>query len=462
LKIYKNKNAPSVARGFRLMKSQESIPTSKVARATQFAKAGVKVGGNYIKHYSKRIFDASLTKEDLHLENAADVYETLSNLKGSALKVAQMMSMDKNLLPRAYTDKFAMAQYSAPPLSAPLVIKTFRKYFSKSPLEIFDEFDLNAQDAASIGQVHLAKKNGKKMAVKIQYPGIAESISSDLKMARPLAVTLLNLNDADIDRYFTEVEEKLKEESDYDLELRRSMEITQACAHIPDLFFPKYYPEYSSNRILTMDWLEGMHLKEFLDTNPSQAVRDKIGQALWDFYDFQMHTLRQVHADPHPGNFLMTNSGQLGIIDFGCVKEIPVDYYDNYFALINPDIFENEPEIMRIFWHLEFLLKEDSPKLQAFLTEVFKTMIRLLGRPFNSHTFDFGQKDYVDEIYAFFEYVAKLPELKTASAARGSQHGLYVNRTYFGLYTILNDLGAEVITTKPAWLTPKHLQEELV
>jgi predicted unusual protein kinase regulating ubiquinone biosynthesis (AarF/ABC1/UbiB family) len=444
------------------MKSQESIPTSKVARATQFAKAGVKVGGNYIKHYSKKIFDSSLTKDDLHKENAADVYETLSNLKGSALKVAQMMSMDKNLLPRAYTDKFAMAQYSAPPLSAPLVVKSFKKYFDKSPLDIFDEFDLKAENAASIGQVHRAEKDGKQLAVKIQYPGIAESISSDLKMARPLAVQLLQLNDADIDRYFSEVEEKLLEESDYNLELRRSQEITMACAHIPDLYFPKYYPEYSSNRILTMDWLPGMHLREFLETNPSQQVRNKIGQALWDFYDYQMHTLRQVHADPHPGNFLMTPDGRLGIIDFGCIKEIPEDYYSNYFALINPDIFDNEPDMMRIFWHLEFLLKEDSPKLQTFLTEIFKTMIRLLGRPFNSHTFDFGQKGYVDEIYDFFEYVAKLPELKSASAARGSKHGLYVNRTYFGLYTLLNDLKAEVKTTKPAWLTPKHLQAETV
>ncbi len=441
------------------MKSQESIPISKVARATQFAKAGVKVGTNYIKHYSKKMFDPSLSKEVLHADNAADVYETLSNLKGSALKVAQMMSMDKSLLPRAYTDKFAMAQYSAPPLSAPLVIKTFQKQFGQSPNQLFDKFDLNAQNAASIGQVHLAEKNGKKLAVKVQYPGIADSISSDLKMARPLAVQLLNLNDADIDRYFTEVEDKLLEEADYSLELARSIEHTEACAQIPDLFFPKYYPEYSSNRILTMDWIEGLHLKEFLETKPSQTVRNKIGQALWDFYHFQMHTLRQVHADPHPGNFLMTSDGKLGIIDFGCIKVIPDHYYENYFSLINPDTLENKTEINRIFWELDFLLKEDTPSQQVFFTELFVKMIQLLGRPFNSHTFNFGQAGYVDEIYEFLEKVAKLPELRAAKAARGSQHGLYVNRTYFGIYSILSDLNAEITTTKPLWLTPKHLQE---
>lgn len=440
------------------MNSQESIPTSKVARATQFAKAGVKVGGNYIKHYSKKIFDPSIAKEDLHEANAADVYEALSNLKGSALKVAQMMSMDKNILPRAYTDKFAMSQYAAPPLSAPLVIKTFKKYFGKSPSEIFDEFSLKAENAASIGQVHQAKKDGKKFAVKIQYPGVAESISSDLKMARPLAVQLLNLNDVEIDRYFKEVEEKLIEESNYSLELQRSVEITKACSQIPNLFFPKYYPEFSSDKILTMDWLEGLHLKEFLETNPPQNIRNQIGQALWDFYDFQIHTLRQVHADPHPGNFLMTPDGKLGVIDFGCIKVIPTDYYENYFALINTDTLQDEATTEEIFWKLEFLLKEDSPENQVFFREIFKKMIELLGRPFQAETFDFGKGTYVDEIYGFFDYIARLPQLKSAKAARGSQHGLYVNRTYFGLYTLLNDLKAEIKTTKPLWLTPKHLR----
>ncbi|WP_337045182.1 ABC1 kinase family protein [Emticicia sp. 17c] len=444
------------------MNSQDKIPTSKVARATQFVKAGVKVGGNYIKHYSKKILDPSLSKEELHRDNAADVYETLSNLKGSALKVAQMMSMDKNLLPRAYTDKFAMSQYSAPPLSSPLVIKTFKQYFGKSPSEIFDKFDLKAENAASIGQVHTAYKDGKKLAIKIQYPGVAESISSDLKMARPLAVQLLKLNDAEIDRYFKEVEERLLEESDYDLELRRSVEITDACSHIPHLFFPKYYPEYSSNRILTMDWIEGLHLKEFLDTNPSQEIRNQIGQALWDFYDFQMHTLRKVHADPHPGNFLMTPDGQLGVIDFGCIKVIPDDYYENYFALMNPDTLNDDDKIQKIFWDLDFLLKEDSPKEQAFFSEIFKQMIRLLGRPFNAHTFDFGSEGYVDEIYKFLDYIANMSELKNGNSARGSQHGLYVNRTYFGLYSILNDLKANIRTTKPDWVTPVHLKESLV
>ena len=434
------------------MKEQNSIPTSKVARASQFVKAGIKVGGNYLKHYSKKLVQPDLPKEELHKDNAADIYDALSELKGSALKMAQMLSMDRNLLPRAYVDQFTMSQYSAPPLSGPLVVKTFRSHFGKSPQQLFDKFEMNAVNAASIGQVHLAWKDGKKLAVKVQYPGVADSVSSDLRIAKPLAVSLLNLNERDIDRYMGEVESKLLEETDYDLELKRSVFISEACSHIDGLIFPKYYPELSSKRILTMDWLDGLHLKDFLNTNPSQDVRDCIGQLLWDFYDHQIHQLRQVHADPHPGNFLMRPDGTMGVIDFGCVKVIPDFFYDNYFRLINFDTLEDEAVTRQIFRNLEFIVPDDGPREQAFFSDLFKQMIRMLGEPFSVSEFDFGSDAYFDKVYAFADELSKVEELKNSKVARGSQHGLYINRTYFGLYSMLHELRAKVVTRKPEWL----------
>ncbi|MGA0558703.1 ABC1 kinase family protein [Larkinella sp. VNQ87] len=443
------------------MKTQNHIPTTKVARASQFVKAGVKVGGNYLKHYSKKILQPDLSKEELHQDNAADIYNALSELKGSALKMAQMLSMDRNLLPRAYVDQFTMSQYSAPPLSGPLVVKLFRTYFQKTPQQIYDRFDMNAVNAASIGQVHQAWKDGKKLAVKVQYPGVADSVSSDLRIAKPLAIRLLNLNEKDINRYMGEVESKLLEETDYDLELKRSIYISEQCAAIPNLVFPQYYPELSSKRILTMDWLDGLHLKDFLKTNPSQAIRNQIGQALWDFYNFQIHDLKQVHADPHPGNFLMRADGTMGVIDFGCVKVIPDFFYENYFRLINFDTLDDEGATTAIFRNLEFIVPEDSPKEQAFFTDLFKKMIVLLGKPFATQTFDFGDNSYFDTVYAFAEDLANIPELKNSKVARGSQHGLYINRTYFGLYSMLNELKANIVTNKPDWLVSKKLRREM-
>jgi predicted unusual protein kinase regulating ubiquinone biosynthesis (AarF/ABC1/UbiB family) len=444
---------------------QNSIPSGKVERAMRFVKTGVQIGGNYIKHYSKKMVDPSLSRDELHEDNAEDVYNALSELKGSALKVAQMLSMEKNVLPRQYTNKFVMAQYSAPPLSGPLIVQTFIKQFGKTPQQMFDTFEMKAANAASIGQVHKATKDGKELAIKIQYPGVAESIKSDLKIVKPIAFRLLELSEKEFDKYIKEVESKLLEETDYELELKRSLEISSLCAHIPNLVFSKYYAEYASKRVLVMDWLPGLHLDEFLKTNPSQEIRDQIGQAMWNFYEYQVHTHKAVHADPHPGNFLMMEDGRLGIIDFGCVKEIPEDFYYHYFALLVPEIMQSESSIKRIMEQQEIINPNDSEEAKAVITDAFLRMTNLLREPFNHDIFDFGNDAYIDKIYELGEEVSKMKELKNSKEGRGSQHALYINRTYFGLYSMLNMLKARVKTGLGDWqkdLLEFHEEENLV
>ncbi len=433
------------------MKEQSKIPTSKVQRAAKFVKTGAKVGSNYVKHYAKKVANPNLSKDELHEDNARDIYNSLSELKGSALKVAQMMSMDKNLLPAAYQDKFSMAQYNAPPLSYPLVSKTFRQSFGKSPSDIFESFTKEAVNAASIGQVHKAIKGGKSFAVKVQYPGVASSVRSDLKLVRPFAVRLMNLNEKDLDHYMGEVEEKLLEETDYQLEVARSIEISEACAHIPNLRFPKYYPELSADRIITMDWVDGKVLKEFVKINPSQEIRDQIGQALWDFYDYQIHTLKQVHADPHPGNFIINEQGDLGVIDFGCVKVIPDQFYEPYFSLIRKDMLFNPESLVKRFMELQFIYPDDTEEDKNYFTGVITDMMDLLGRPFHQDEFDFGDDDYFKQIADMGDTISKSKKFRESQKARGAKDGLYINRTYFGLYSILNELQSKVKTTKPEW-----------
>lgn len=435
------------------MNTQKRIPSSKAERAGEFLRTGAKIGVNYLKHYARQAGGTAAGKEMLHEENARDVYDSLSRLRGSALKVAQMMSMDKALLPRAYAEKFQMSQYSVPPLSAPLVIQTFLRSFGKGPQEMFDSFSLSASNAASIGQVHRAEKNGRLLAVKVQYPGVANSIRSDLKMVKPLAVRLMGLNEADVNLYSAEVEARLLEETDYELELKRSVEISAACSHLDDLLFPTYYPEYSSRFVLSMDWMPGLHLTEFLAGNPSQQLRDRAGQALWDFYEFQIHQLRQVHADPHPGNFLLQEDGRVAVIDFGCIKVIPDRFYYPYFSLINPDSLRDEKSTVSLFEALEFLHSGDGPAERKFFIPLFQKMISMLGQPFQQAYFDFGDDDYFNGIYRFADELSSMPEVRNSKKARGSRDGLYINRTYFGLYSILNQLKARV-KTHSAFLKP--------
>jgi predicted unusual protein kinase regulating ubiquinone biosynthesis (AarF/ABC1/UbiB family) len=425
------------------MKEQKSIPVTKTERSAKFVKTGFQIGGNYIKHYSKKLFNPQLSRDELNEDNATDIYKSLSELKGSALKIAQMLSMDKNILPKSYVDKFTQSQYNAPPLSGPLIVRTFTKSFGKSPDQIFDHFKLSSTNAASIGQVHEAELNGKKLAIKIQYPGVGDSISSDLKLVKPFAFRLLGMSEKELNVYIKEVEERLLEETDYELEVRRSIEFSEACKDLDHVVFPTYYPELSSKRIITMDWINGMHLKEFLKTNPSQELRNKIGQALWDFYNFQQHELRAVHADPHPGNFLITPEENLGVIDFGCIKEMPDDFYYPFFSLISSDVIQDKNRTIEAFRKLEMILPNDNKEQVEFYYKAYKEMIELFAKPYTSKTFDFSQPEFFEQLYAYGEKISRMPEFKQA---RGVKHFIYVNRTNFGLYTILQELKASVHT----------------
>ena len=426
------------------MNTIDSIPVTKIQRASKLVQTGAKVGVNYIKYYGDKITSSKEeAKERLNKNNADDIYDGLKKLKGSALKVAQMLSMEKSILPQAYVEKFSLAQFSVPPLSPPLVTKTFKKYFGNLPSQIFDSFNSTSNNAASIGQVHKATKDGRKLAVKIQYPGVADSIASDLALVKPIAMNMFNIKGKDSDKYFKEVEDKLKEETNYILELEQSETIAEACKHIPNLEFPKYYKELSSERIITMDWMEGDHLSEFVGHNTDQELSNKLGQALWDFYMFQMHVLKKVHADPHPGNFLISKDGKLIALDFGCMKAVPDDFYIPYFELAKRENIENPELFKEKLYELEILREDDSKEEIQFFSELFHEMLSLFTQPFNQETFDFSDANFFGKIAQLGEKYSKNTEIRKMNGNRGSKHFIYINRTFFGLYNLMFDLKAK-------------------
>ena len=426
------------------MKTIDKIPTGKIGRTGKMVQTGIKIGGNYLKYYGKKALNSDLSREELDQDNAEDIYNGLKSLKGSALKVAQMLSMEKSLLPGAYVEKFSLAQFSVPPLSGPLVRKTFKKYHGQFPEELYDTFSSQSVNAASIGQVHRATKNGKELAVKIQYPGVADSISSDLAMVKPIALKMFNLQGKDSEKYFKEVEGKLLEETDYKLEVAQSKEISQACAHIPNLKFPVYYEELSSEKIITMDWMQGKHLSEFAKVNKDQQAADAIGQTLWDFYMYQMHVLKAVHADPHPGNFLISDKNELIAIDFGCIKRLPEEFYAPYFELTTKENFEDPAFFRSKLYELGILKEEDSEKEVAFFSELYYQMLSMFALPLNSNTFDFGDDRFLAAISELSEKYSRDPELRKMNVNRGSEHFIYISRTFMGLYTLLNSLKSTV------------------
>ncbi|MBV7267708.1 ABC1 kinase family protein [Winogradskyella luteola] len=426
------------------MKTIDSIPITKISRASKLVSTGAKVGVNYLKYYGdKMVNPKEEAKERLNQNNAEDIYDSLKKLKGSALKVAQMLSMEKSILPQAYVEKFSLSQFSVPPLSPPLVIKTFKKYFGKHPDELFDTFNATSVNAASIGQVHIAEKDGKKFAVKIQYPGVAESIASDLALVKPIAIKMFNIKGKDSDKYFKEVENKLVEETNYLLEIEQSIAVVAACKHIPNIKFPNYYEDYSSERIITMDYMKGKHLSEFVAQNTNQDTSNRLGQALWDFYMYQIHRLKKVHADPHPGNFLISEEGNLIALDFGCMKSIPEDFYKPYFELADKKCIDNHEAFTQKMYQLEILRKDDSEEEIKFFSSMFHELLSLFTEPFQNEEFDFSNPEFFNQVAEMGQKYSKSTELRNMNGNRGSKHFIYINRTFFGLYNLMFDLKAQ-------------------
>lgn len=421
----------------------DKIPTSKVQRASRFIKTSVKVGSNYVSHAVKSVSGNS-TKDELHQKNAAEVFKLLSQLKGSALKIAQMMSMDTGMLPKEYAEKFAQAQNNAMSLSAPLIVNTFQKYFGKKPSEIFDKFDSKAKHAASIGQVHEAYKNEQKLAVKIQYPGVADAIHSDIQMVKPLAARLIGVPTKFLDYYAEEFEQRLIEECDYTLELRNGLLAKKAFEHFDDIVIPNYFSDFSNQRVLTMEWIDAMPLQMYLDTETDQDKKDKLGQTLVDFVFHQIHTLKRFHADPHPGNFLVTKNNQLVVLDFGCMKSISEDFYKNYFSIAKPEIQNNPKALSDLLLKLDIIRIEDTEEEKQFFYQTAKKVIDIIIEPLKSDNFYFGDEAYTNLLNQQGQDLAQDKKLRQPNALRGSRDAIFLHRTFFGMYAILYKLNATV------------------
>ena len=191
--------------------------------------------------------------------------------------------------------------------------------------------------------------------------------------------------------------------------------------------------------------MNGIHLSEFTDANTNQELANQIGQALWDFYMFQIHNLKKVHADPHPGNFLVSKKGELIALDFGCMKTIPLSFYNPYFVLAKKGTLEDDTLFVEKMMELDILREEDSKEEFAFFKAMFHEMLSIFTQPFHVEEFDFSDEVFFGKISEFGERYSKNVELRSYNASRGSKHFIYMNRTFFGLYNLMFDLKAKDI-----------------
>lgn len=431
------------------------FPSSKMERGSIIAKTGLKIGASYASHHLKKAFGNTTEqdKKDLHTRNATTLFKEFSKLRGTALKLAQTLSLDNAILPEEFVDVMAQSQYQVPPINRVLVRSIIKRELGDYPENLFEEFTPDAIAAASIGQVHKARlKDGRQVAIKIQYPNVRDTIDSDLTLAKSVFKRLVK--SAATDAYFDEVRSKLLEETDYEIEGRQMMDFASKFNN-EKFVTPILVPEFSTKKVITMTWVSGRHLDKFMNENPSQEQKNHYGQLLWDFFHEQIDNGYTVYADAHPGNFIFTDDNRLGIIDFGCIKTSPSDFFNNYISLFDVHMNSDEELLKQVYQNLEMI---DPNSNDPAFEEEFYAFCRAFGdhflSPYKTETFDFGQPDFDKTVTTFARQATKFTE------PRGSRHFIYVTRLHVGLYRILMKMGATVHTTQSAQLLRSYLEKE--
>lgn len=418
------------------------FPSSKYDRGKIFAKTGLKVGKNYARHYLKNLRrQDSEADSKFYSQTAQEIFSEFSKLRGTALKIAQSLSVDQGLLPDEFSEVMTQAQYSVPPINKSLVRSIIKRELGSYPEVLFESFIADAVAAASIGQVHSARlKTGERVAVKIQYPGVRDTIASDLGLAKTLFKRFIK-NKEDIDEYFQEVESTLRQETDY-IHEGEMIERFHQRFQSDKITTPRWMKEFSTERVLTMSYLEGEHLKEFLNRNPAQEERNRYGQLIWDFFHDQIEQSEEIHADTHPGNFLYTDDHKLGVIDFGCVKKFPDEFFRDYLLLLPTHLNRDEDKIIELYKRLGVLRGDPyQSKKEKQYYEFSLNYGYTFAMPYQSDSFDFGDPEYKELIRG---YTKNAP---IGNEARGNKHFIYSTRVHLGLYHLLMKLEAEVDTT---------------
>ena len=422
--------------------TMSDFPSSKLERGTIIAKTGIKVGKNYAQRYLKNKISGKQDDDGkFHSDNAKEVFKEFTKLRGTALKIAQGMSMDQGFLPEEFTEVMSQAQYSVPPINKALVRSIIKKELGNYPEQLFASFESEAFAAASIGQVHRAElKDGRKVAIKIQYPNVRETIGSDLAMGKTIAKRFIKKG-ANIDPYFDEIKTTLLLETDYKHEGEQIDLFNNRFSSL-NIEIPEWIQEFSSDKVLCMTFLEGRHLGEFVKENPLQEERNHFGQLLWDFFHEQIKGNDYIHADTHPGNFLFTQDKKLGVIDFGCVKKFPKEFFSDYLQLLPTHLRDNEEEIRALFEKLE-VLKPDSKNgdIEQEYFEFAKNYGMAFAKPYKEDVFDFGDPDYEQMIRHFTK------EAPLSNEPRGNKHFIYTTKVHVGLYNILIKLKAQIDTS---------------
>lgn len=322
--------------------SRQPVPMGRFQRLRALGTLQAKIGAAYLFHWLRGWFKSAEENQrrlaEAHWRTALGLLDSMSYLRGAVMKVGQTLANFPDIAPSEFVETLERLHFDAPPMHWSLLREMVFNELGDDPENLFAEFDKQAFAAASLGQVHRARlKSGEEVAVKIQYPGIARTIESDFRnLFLFLLPTRLTADWENTKDQFEDLRRRLELETDYELEASNLRKARALFREEDGIVVPRVFPQLSTSRVLTMEHLEGVHLREFLSGNPSQHDRNEVGRKMIRAWYRMMYAGRMLYIDMHPGNFLMLGDGRLGVIDFGLVIPLEGEEWELYRRLDRP------------------------------------------------------------------------------------------------------------------------------
>ena len=422
------------------------ISTGRLGRLARLASMGARLSTDVVSRGVKRLRNADADDLSALGPAAAEkLVATLGELKGLAMKMGQQMSMDPDLLTPEVRAVISRLQNQAPPMPYAQVQQVIFEQLKAAPHEVFASFDEKPMASASLGQVHRAvTKAGLAVAVKIQYPDIAKALESDLNnMSSMVTVLGAATRVGHAKSYFNEFKDSLTDELDYRAEAQRADVFRTACTALPLLVVPQVEHSLTAEKVLTMELLSGPTLKEFLNNKTAATPNDELLRvskllihAIWGTFLLS----GVIHADPHPGNFILLADGRMGILDFGAIKKLSARFHDVAQFMFRQTADDQPLDCMKLSYDCGFEFEDP-----AAAKPIVEGVIDLALLSARSRDFDYGTSSMnrdmkllfmknatrmtgirpPKESVQFYRALGGLSNNLANVGARGNFHGLY-------------------------------------
>jgi predicted unusual protein kinase regulating ubiquinone biosynthesis (AarF/ABC1/UbiB family) len=414
---------------------------SRWRRNSRLARLGAKIGLAHAGTSARKVFASAQRREELsrarEIKTAQQVADELGNMKGALMKLGQMASYLDDGLPEPLRVALSQLQSQAPPMSVELVRQEVERELGAPIEEMFVAFDEEPIAAASIGQVHRAilrtPQGEHAVAVKVQYPGVAEAIDADIKTADLLGTLLaFGFKSLNPEEMVLEIKDRLREELDYINEARNQQLFADFYEGHPFIHVPKVFHDYSTARVLITELVSGHSFTEVLSW--PQEERDRAGEAIFRFVFRSLYRFRAFNGDPHPGNYIFHRDGRVTFLDFGLIKHFTVEEMNMFQSMVTAAVLDHDMEKYRQVIEDAGMFQKDAP----FTTEEAGDYFAHFYEPVRESRTMTWDTAYASSIVRHtFDRTSPIAQYATVPRSF-----VFIQRINLGLYALLGQLGS--------------------